>query len=80
MNGQTHVWSANEVRYYCTGSISLCRYRNRFGTENVITVQGCFHYTEVTLMISRIQFSAILYLKTLNLIAHYNAFHPLTVE
>lgn len=57
MNEQTHVWSAYEVRYYCTGSIiSLCRYRNRFGTENVITVQGCFHYTEVTLMISRIQF------------------------
>ena len=34
MNEQTHVWSADEVRYYCTGSIGLCRYRNRFGTEN----------------------------------------------
>ena len=42
MNQRTHVWSADEVRSYCAGSVSLCRYRNRFGTENVVTVQACF--------------------------------------
>ena len=56
MNQRTHVWSADEVRTTVPAQLVCAVTEIDLVLKNVITVQGCFHYTEVPLMISRIQF------------------------
>ena len=76
MNQRTHVWSADEVRTTVPAQL-VC------AVTEIDLVLKMWSQSKVVFIILKYLWWLVafnLYLKTLNLIAHYNASHHLTIE